>query len=249
MSSLTGKVALITGSSKGIGAAIAQNLASRGASIVINYSASSSSANAVVASLPPDTKSIAIKADVGSVGDCNRLVSETLSHFGRLDILILNAAWMPLVDIGNTTEDVFDRCMAINVKGPYFLTKAAAPHLPEDGSGRVIFFSSSLTAASTVTPNYTLYITTKGAIEQMTRAISKDLGKRNILVNVVSPGPTATDLFMRGKSESTVKAIAGLNPSNRIGTPEEVAQAVGFLAGEEAGWVNGQNLRVNGGFA
>lgn len=137
--------------------------------------------------------------------------------------------------------------MGVDVPYANAFPQAAAPHIPD--GGRIIFFSTTLTAASTVTPNYLLYIATKGAIEQMTRALAKDLGKRGITVNVVSPGPTGTDLFYNGKPEAVVKMIAGFNPMNRIGTPEEIAKVVGFLAGPESTWVNGQNFRVNGGMA
>lgn len=115
--------------------------------------------------------------------------------------------------------------------------------------GRIIFFSTSLTAASSIMPNYLLYASTKGAIEQMTRVMAKDLGRRNITVNTISPGPTGTELFYEGKSEQTVKMIEGWAPANRLGKPEEIAGGVLFLASPEATWVNGQNLRVNGGMA
>lgn len=127
------------------------------------------------------------------------------------------------------------------------LPQAAVPHIPE--GGRIIFFSTSLTAATTVTPNYLLYNSTKGAIEQITRVLAKDLGKRGVTVNVVSPGPTGTDLFYHGKPDSVVKMIASWNPMNRVGTPEEVAKVVTFLASPDSSWVNGQNIRINGGMA
>lgn len=125
--------------------------------------------------------------------------------------------------------------------------QAAAPHIPD--GGRIIFFSSSLTVATVITPNYLLYAATKGAVEQMTRVLAKDLGKRGVTVNAVSPGPTGTDLFYHGKPEAVVKMIAGFNPMNKIGKPEDIAKVVSFLAGPEATWVNGQNVRVNGGMA
>lgn len=113
--------------------------------------------------------------------------------------------------------------------------------------GRIIFFSSSLTAASTIMPNYLLYAATKGAIEQMSRVLAKDLGKRNITVNTISPGPTATDAFYEGKPEKVVSMISGWAPANRVAKPEEIANTVVFIASSESSWVNGQNLRVNGG--
>ncbi|RPB11833.1 NAD(P)-binding protein [Morchella conica CCBAS932] len=243
---LTGKIALITGASKGIGASIATKLHSQGATVIINYSRDPTPAAALVAQLGP-FRSHHIKADVSSVTECKRLVDETVSRYGRIDILVLNAGVLPNRDLAATTEDEFDGTFAVNVKGPYFITQAAAPHIPS--GGRVVFFSTSLTAATTVTPNYLLYIATKGAVEQMTRVLAKDLGRRGICVNCVSPGPTGTDLFYNGKPQAVVDMIAGWNPMGRIGTPEEVANVVRFLAGHESAWVNGQNMRVNGGMA
>lgn len=243
---LAGKIALITGASKGIGASIATKLHSQGATVIINYSRDPTPAAALVAQLGP-SRSHHIKADVSSVTESRRLVDETVSRYGRIDILVLNAGVLPNRDLAATTENEFDGTFAVNVKGPYFITQAAAPHIPE--GGRVVFFSTSLTAATTVTPNYLLYIATKGAVEQMTRVLAKDLGRRGICVNCVSPGPTGTDLFYNGKPQAVVDMIAGWNPMGRIGTPEEVANVVSFLAGHESAWVNGQNMRVNGGMA
>jgi 3-oxoacyl-[acyl-carrier protein] reductase len=248
MSSLEGKIALITGSSKGIGASIARTLAARGATVVINYASSSAAAESVLASLPRPETHLSIRADVSQVSECQRLVAETIAKYSRIDILVLNAGWMPSADLAGTTEEIFDRCYNTNVKGPFFITQAAAPYIPEDGSGRVVFFSTSLTGANTLTPGYTLYVSTKGAVEQMVRGISKDLGRRNIAVNAVSPGPTATELFFNGKSEQTLQMFRGMNPRGRIGEPEDIAEVVAFLSSKESGWVMGQNLRVNGGF-
>lgn len=150
-------------------------------------------------------------------------------------------------DVASTTEADFDATFNLNVKGPYFLVQSAAPHL-KPGS-HIILLSTSLCAASGVTPNYTLYCSTKGAIEQMTRLFSKDLARKGISVNAVAPGPTGTELFFRGKSEQVLNTIAGMNPHNRIGTPEEIADAMVYLSGEGSRWVTGQVLRVNGGMA
>ena len=115
--------------------------------------------------------------------------------------------------------------------------------------GRIILFSTTLCAASTVTPNYLAYVSSKGAIEQMARVMSKDLARKGIMVNAIAPGPTATDLFMKGKPDNVLKMIAGFNPQNRIGEPDEIAEVVGFLSGEGARWITGQTVRVNGGMA
>jgi 3-oxoacyl-[acyl-carrier protein] reductase len=115
--------------------------------------------------------------------------------------------------------------------------------------GRIIFFSTTLATASIVSPNYLSYVTSKGAVEQMTRVMSKDLARKGIMVNCVSPGPTATELFLKGKNEQTIKALAGANPQNRLGTPEDIAKVIGFLSGPNSAWITGQNIKVNGGMA
>lgn len=244
--SLTGRVALITGASRGIGAAIATLLSSRGASVVINYSRSSAPADALVAKLGPE-RTHAIKADASQPAECQRLVSEVVARFGRLDVLVLNAGVLPNKDLASTTTEDFDGAFSVNVKGPYFTAQAAAQQL--SAGGRIVFFSTTLAVASTVMPNYLLYLATKGAIEQMTRVLAKDLGRKEITVNCVSPGPTGTDMFFEGKSEALIKTMAAWAPPNRIGKPEEIAEVVAFLASPESAWVNGQNIRVNGGLA
>ncbi|KAK9244445.1 hypothetical protein V1506DRAFT_492015 [Lipomyces tetrasporus] len=245
-SSLAGKVAVITGGSKGIGRATALRLAEEGANVVINYSSDASAAEEVVKIIGGD-RSLAVKADAGNVAELERLVTETVSRFGKIDILVPNAGVMLMKDLETTTEHDFEASMALNVKGPYFLAQKAAPHMAP--GSHIIFFSTTLCAASTVTPNYLLYVTTKGAVEQMTRVMSKDLARKGISVNAVAPGPTGTDLFFRGKSEQVLKMIAGFNPQNRIGTPEEVADVVAFLGGDGSRWITGQTVRVNGGMA
>lgn len=150
-------------------------------------------------------------------------------------------------EVAGTTEADFDAAFNLNVKGPYFLVQAAAPHL-KSGS-HIVLLSTTLCAASGGTPNYTLYCSTKGAIEQMTRLFSKDLARKGISVNAVAPGPTGTELFYKGKSEQVLNTIAGMNPHGKIGEPEEIADAVVFLSGAGSRWVTGQVLRVNGGMA
>jgi len=244
MSTLAGKIAVITGASKGIGKATALALATRGASVVVNYSSDSSAADAVVKAI--GTKNaIAIKADVSTLSGVEQLVQASVKHFGKIDILIPNAGVLPMKDLEHTTEQDFDNTFKLNVKGPYFLVQKAVPYMPQNS--HIIFLSTTLTTASTVQPPYLLYNSTKGAIEQMTRVLSKDLGKKGILVNAVAPGPTGTELFYKGKSEEMLKTIAGFNPQGRIGTPEEVADTLAYLAG--ASWVSGQVVRVNGGMA
>jgi len=245
---LSGKTAIVTGSSRSIGAAIAQRLAEDGANVIINYVSNSQAADQVVEAINSKGagKAVAVQADVSSAAGAKQLLDATITAFGQLDILVLNAGIMGSKVLADVDEQFFDSHIQINVKGPLFLTKAAAPLLPT--GGRVIFFSSSLTKASTLLPNALVYVASKGAVEQICRVLAKDLGARGITVNTVSPGPVDTPLFREGKTEQQIQFIAGLNPSKRLGTPEEIAPAVAFLASPEATWVNGQNILVNGGF-
>jgi 3-oxoacyl-[acyl-carrier protein] reductase len=244
---LSGKIALVTGASKGIGASTATALVSLGAKVVINYNHGSSAASSLVSRLGEDN-AIAVQADAGSITGIETLVNKTVSKFGHIDILIPNAGILPMKDLESTTEADFDAAFNLNVKGPYFLIQKALPHMSRGGS--VVLISTTQNHASTVTPGYGLYCATKGAIEQMVRVLSKELlAKKGVKVNAVAPGPTGTDLFYEGKSEQMLKMIANLNPNARIGTPEEVADAIVFLCRDEARWVSGQTIRVNGGQA
>ncbi|RDL42551.1 Brn1 [Venustampulla echinocandica] len=243
---LAGKVALVTGGSKGIGRATSLKLARDGANVVINYASSAAAANEVVSEIGSE-QAIAIQADAGSVEDIEKLIACTVHIWGRIDILVACAGVMKLNELDSATEKEFDETFNLNVKGPLFLAQKAVPHM-SPGS-RIILFSTTLAHASTVTPNYLVYVSSKGAIEQMTRVLSKDLARKGILVNAVAPGPTATDLFLEGKSEGLLKIIAGFNPQNRIGKAEEIANVVAFLSSEQSSWVTGQVLPVNGGMA
>ncbi|RFU28202.1 hypothetical protein B7463_g8148, partial [Scytalidium lignicola] len=243
---LAGKVALITGGSKGIGRATALRLASQGAKVVINYSSGVAEAEEVVKAIGADS-AIAVKADAGDIGEIERLVNTTVEKFGKIDIIVASAAIMRLAEMENVSEADWDLHFKLNVKGPFFLAQKAAPHMAP--GSHIVFFSTTLTAASTVTPNYVTYCSTKGAIEQMTRLLSKDLARKAISVNCVAPGPTATDLFIKGKPEALMKMIASFSPQNRLGKPEEIADVVAYLSGPASSWVTGQILRANGGMA
>ncbi|TVY39039.1 Versicolorin reductase [Lachnellula subtilissima] len=243
---LAGKVALVTGGSKGIGRATSLRLARDGAKVVVNYASSSKDADEVV-NLIGSEQAIAIKADVGNVEQIGKLIDATVAKWGKIDILIACAGLMRLNELEKLTEAEFDTTFNLNVKGPMFLTQKAVPHM--SSGSRVVLFSTTQCHASTVTPNYLAYIASKGAIEQMTRGLSKDLARKGIMVNCCAPGPTATDLFLNGKSEQLLKMIAGFNPQNKIGMPEEVAEVVAFLSSPAASWVSGQVLKTNGGQA
>lgn len=245
-SSVSGKVVLITGGTKGIGASTARALHAQGALLSLIYSSDTAAAQSLQSSLGGPDRAHIVQADAASLPDIDRTVSTTVDKFGRIDILIPCAGVLPMKDLDHTSEADFDSTYALNVKGPYFLAQKAVPHMPQ--GGRIVFFSTSLCNATTVGPPYLLYCSTKGAIEQMVRVLSKTLAPKGILVNAVSPGPTGTELFLKGKSEAMLKGIASANPFGRIGEPDEVAPAVVFLCGEGAKWVDGQVLRVNGGW-
>jgi 3-oxoacyl-[acyl-carrier protein] reductase len=241
---LSGKVALVTGASRGIGREIALRLASAGAAVVVNYAANANAARAVVAEIEAQGgAALGVQADVGLVTDIVRLFDEAIGQFGKLDILVNNAGvilYKPLVDV---SEQEFDRIMTVNVKGTFFACQQAAKRL--ENGGRIVNFSSSTTAL--MLPTYSAYVATKGAVEQLSHVLAKELGPRGITVNVVSPGPTDTELFGQNKTEQDKQRYAQMAALGRLGTPEDIADVVAFLASEEARWVTGQNIRVNGG--
>jgi len=243
---LSGKVALITGSSRGIGAAIAKRYASEGAHVIINYVSSSSAASAVVDAINEEGKgkAAAVQADLSSVAEAKKLLNKTIEVFGKLDILVLNAALMHMGKLDDLDESTFDEHFSVNVKVPLFLTQAASPYL-SPGS-RVIFLSTGLTKNSSPPPIMLLYTSTKGAINQFVRVLSKDLGTRGITVNAIAPGPVDTDMLHTGRSEEEIKFHMNLHPEKRVGKVEEVAAVAAFLAKEESQWVNGEILFVNG---
>ncbi|KAH9913080.1 uncharacterized protein BXZ73DRAFT_93009 [Epithele typhae] len=246
---LAGKVAIVTGASRSIGAQIAAQLAAKGANVLITYVAGADAAAQVAADINSKGAGQAIvsQADAASLEANQRIVKEAVDKWGRLDILILNAAIQGMATIAQVTPETYDKTFDTNVKGPMFLIQSALPHLTS--GSRIILFSSSLTRASTVPPNYLLYNSTKGAVEQMARVLAKDLGQKGITTNVVAPGPIDTDLFRNGKTEQQIAFFENLHPAKRLGQAEDVAKVVDFLVSPEASWVNGQTLMVNGGFA
>ncbi|KAJ3718393.1 NAD-P-binding protein [Lentinula raphanica] len=247
--SLAGKVALVTGSSRGIGAAIAVGLAEQGADLVINYRNDMKAADRTVEKIRSmGRRAIAVQADTSTLDGGKTLLDATIKEFGHIDILVLNAGMMGTHVMEDSDEAYFDAHFNTNVKGPFFLVKAAAKLFPENGGGRVIFISSSMTIASQIIPEYTVYTMTKGAIEQMSRLLAKDLGTRSITVNTISPGPTDTELFRSGVSEDLMRYLASQNPNKRMARPDDVAPLVAFVASPAAYWINGANLRANGGY-
>ena len=246
MKNLVDKVAVITGSSKGIGAAIAQQFAEAGAKVIVNYSGNEEAANAIVSGIRHNGgEAIAIKADVSKKNDIARLFDESIAHFGRIDIWVNNAGIMQNALIKELNEEQFNRQLDINFKGVFYSLQEAASKLEDNGS--IINLSSTVTR--TVFPTYGVYSATKAAVEQMSRVFAKEIGARGINVNCVLPGPTGTDLFLAGKSEEQIAQLAATNAFKRLGKPEDIAKVVVFLASEEAKWISGQSIGANGGMA
>ena len=240
------QVAIITGASRGIGAAVAQRLARDGYAVVINYAGNAAEADKVVGRIAAAGGSaIAIQADVSSPADVRRLFEQTIARLGRVDVLVNNAGIMPpqLPPLDATDDDTFDRLVAINLKGSFNTMREATARLEQ--GGRIINFSSSL--VGTLLPGYSAYVATKAGIEAMTAILAKELRGKHITVNAVAPGPTATALFLDGKTPEVIERLAKMAPLERLGQPEDIANAVAFLAGPDGSWINGQTLRANGG--
>jgi 3-oxoacyl-[acyl-carrier protein] reductase len=238
------KVAIVTGASRGIGAAVAQRLARDGFAVTINYASNRAAAADVVRNIEAaGGRAIAAEADVSDAAAMRGLFDATDAAFGGVDVLVNNAGTMQLARFADADDASFDRQVAINFKGTFNGLAEAARRL-RDG-GRVVNFSTSV--VGTRFESYGVYAATKAAVETMTYVLARELRGRNIAVNAVAPGPTATDLFLGGKSPELIERLAKMAPMERLGTPEDIANVVAFLAGPEGGWINGQVLRANGG--
>jgi 3-oxoacyl-[acyl-carrier protein] reductase len=244
MTERSSKVAIVTGASRGIGAAVAERLARDGFAVVINYSANGQPAEALARAIEAEGgRAIAARADVSDPSAVRGMFDAAEKAFGGVDVLVNNAGIMKLAKIVDSDDVLFDQQIAVNLKGSFNAMREAARRL-RDG-GRIVNFSTSVVGTRLET--YGVYAATKSAVETMTAILSKELRGRNITVNAVAPGPTATDLFLDGKSTELIERMAKMNPMERLGTPEDIASVVAFLVGPDGGWINGQVLRANGG--
>lgn len=238
------RVAIVTGASKGIGAAIARRLAADGIAVLVNYASNRQAAEDLVATIESaGGTAIAAQADIAATTGIASLFDKAEAAFGGVDILVNNAGVMALSPIAEVDDAAFEAQLAINLGGAFRGMREAARRLRDDG--RVINLSSSVVGL--YQPGYGVYAASKAAVEAMTHVLAKELGGRRITVNAVAPGPVATALFTEGKSDEQIRAIAGMNPMRRLGQPDDIAAVVALLAGADAGWINGQVIRANGG--
>jgi 3-oxoacyl-[acyl-carrier protein] reductase len=246
MGKLKGKVAVVTGASKGIGAAIAEDLAREGASVVVNYASSGGQAEAVVEKIKAGGGAAkAVRADVSKPAEAKALVNAAVAEFGRVDILVNNAGVYEFLPLESITEQHFDRMFDLNVRGLVFATQAAAGAF-DDSGGSVINIGS---VASKLAPvGGSVYSATKGAVDVLTKSLAGELGPRNIRVNAVLPGPVETE---RTKAlpefEPVLSALLPRTPLGRVGQPGDIAHVVSFLASGDAGWITGQTIQAAGG--
>jgi len=245
MLNLQGKVALVTGAGRGIGAGIARKLSAHGASVIVNYARSTEAARGVVGEIEQaGGRALALQADVSQLEAHERLISETERHFGKLDILVNNAGFIANAPLLEATPDDFDRQFATNVRGLMFLTQRAVRGM-RDG-GRVVNVSS--VAATATPPTYSAYAATKAAVNAFTGVWARELGGRGITVNSISPGPTETDMHWKANTEESTKTLAAMSPFGRLGQPNDIADVVAFLCSHEARWITGREIVVDGGF-
>jgi 3-oxoacyl-[acyl-carrier protein] reductase len=246
-SRLSGKVAVVTGASKGIGAAIARSLAAEGASVVVNYSSAQAGADKVVSEIVAQGgKAVAVQANLSQKADIERLFAETKKAFGRLDVLVNNAGVYEFLPLENITAEHFHRQFDLNVLGLLLATQAAVKHL--DATGGSIINISSVVGRSPA-PNAAVYSATKAAVDAVTKSLARELGPRKIRVNSLSPGMIETEgLHAAGFAEGDFrKQVEAGTPLGRIGQPQDIATVAAFLASPDSGWITGETILVSGG--
>lgn len=244
MNNTSRKVAIVTGASGGIGAAVSERLAKDGFAVVVNYIGNVASAEALVGRIEvAGGRAITAQADVSDAPAVVRMFDMAEAAFGGVDVLVNSGGIMKLSPLGEADDALFDQQVAINLKGVFNGLREAARRLRN--GGRIINFSSSVVGL--YQPTYGIYAATKAGVEAMTHILSKELRGRAITVNAIAPGPVATRLFLDGKPKEQVEAAAKASPPGRLGEPDDIARAVSFLVSPDAGWINGQALRANGG--
>jgi 3-oxoacyl-[acyl-carrier protein] reductase len=244
MTTQNGKAVIVTGASRGIGAAIAQRLAGDGFAVIVNFAGEAEAANDQVKRIrAAGGTASAVQADVSKPAAMRALFDSAEKAYGGVDVLVNNAGIMQLSTIAEADDAFFDRHVAINLKGVFNGMREAAKRLRS--GGRIISFSSSVIGL--YQPTYGIYAATKGGVEAMTHVLANEMRGRNITVNAIAPGPTGTDLFLNGKSPQLIDRLSKLAPLERLGRPDDIAGVVAFLAGPDGAWVNGQILRANGG--
>ncbi|MGF6531828.1 3-oxoacyl-[acyl-carrier protein] reductase [Paraburkholderia sp. GAS206C] len=243
---LTGKVAVVTGASKGIGAAIAQALAAEGASVVVNYASSQAGADKVVAAITQaGGKAVAVRGDVSKAADAQGIVDAAIETYGRLDVLVNNSGVYDFAPVEQITEEHFDKHFNVNVRGLLLITQAASKHL---GEGASIVNVGSVVSRITP-PGSVVYTATKGAVDAITGVLARELGPRKIRVNSVNPGMVETEGTKDGGiiASEMATAVVAQTPLGRIGQPEDIARVAVFLASDDAGWITGETLVASGG--
>jgi 3-oxoacyl-[acyl-carrier protein] reductase len=246
MGKLTGKVAVVTGASKGIGAGIAEELAREGASVVVNYSSSGEQAEAVVRKIKAEGGAAkAVRADISKPAEAKALVKAAVTEYGKVDILVNNAGVYEFVPLEGITEKHFDRLFNLNVRGLVFATQAAVGAFGENG-GSVINISS--VASQLAPPTASVYSATKGAVDVLTKSLASELGPKKIRVNAVLPGPVETEgTAAMAEFEPLLASTLPRTPLGRVGQPGDIAHVVSFLASGDSGWITGQTIQAAGG--
>jgi 3-oxoacyl-[acyl-carrier protein] reductase len=240
------RTAIVTGASRGIGRSIAKRLATDGFSVVVNYAGNAKEAEEAVNEIKSaGGNAAAIAGDISQPIDVSELFEKSAQAFGPIQVVVNNAGIMPLSPIIKGDVETFDKVIAINLRGAFLVLSQAAQHMVE--GGRIIALSSSVLAKSF--PTYGPYIAAKAGVEGLVHVLANELRGRNVTVNAVAPGPVATELFLKDKTQAQIEQFSKMPPLERLGRPEDIASVVSFLAGPDGAWINSQVLRANGGFA